>query len=353
VKELTQNLLMIDSGAFSVWTKGETIDIDDYIKFCLDHPESSYYVNLDVIPGRPGSTVHRTEEVLNESARQGWRNYLKMISYLPQDKVIPVYHRGENLSWLEKYLDFGCTYLGIGLSGALGAVGDAKKFWLKDLRRYLFDAAGKPVIKTHGFAVMAWEMMIAMPWHSVDSASWVRHPAYGKIYIPQRRGGEWVYDRPPFFLNVSPKSPSREDAGKHIDTLSPAVREQVGLYLAHTNMKLGAYTVVEVPSGYKLQDGELWWDRTKCGQIMRISERGLMTCYQQRFWINMKFIHNANRTIDVDHIYFAGSAGTLMDQIEYRLKHRLLSYHTIKTSKKCLDVLRGWEELISNGSVSV
>lgn len=338
------NLLFLDSGAFSCWSQGVHVDIDQYRQFCVDHPKVTYYVSLDVIPGNPGMTTKRTPELIEACCRQGWKNYIKMVEVLPIEKVIPVYHRGESFKWLEKYLDFGCPYIGIGLSGALGVVTEEKKDWVEDIKKYVFDSAGKPIVKTHGFAVTAWEMMLAMHWYSVDSASWVRQSAYGTIYIPRIKNGEFVYNEAPFLLNVSPKSPSRDERQKHISTLSPMVKDQVKRYLDSIKMTLGEFEVVDVPAGHKRKDGELWWDRTKQGRILKVHETGLATSHQHRFWANMKFIHRANDAIDVDHIYFAGGVGSLKDQIEYRLKRRLLSYHTIQDSKRCLEVLRQWEE---------
>ncbi len=338
------NLLMLDSGAFSVWNKGATIDIDDYINFCKKCPGVTYYVNLDVIPGAPGTAVRRTPEMIEGACKQGWKNYLKMVSVLPVEKVIPVYHRGESLAWLEKYLDFGTPYLGIGLSGALGVVTAEKKSWISQIKKYILNSAGRPIIKTHGFAVTAWEMMKILPWHSVDSASWVRQASYGTIYIPRKRGTEWKYDLSPFLLNTSPKSPSKDEFGKNISVLTPTIKAQVLEYLKSLNLSLGSYELVDVGSGYKLKDNELWWVKDKKNKIMRITERGVTTCHQRRFFANMKFIHRVNDVIDVDHIYFAGAAGSLRDNIEYRLKRRLLSYHTIKDSKRCLGVLAKWME---------
>ena len=254
------NLLFLDSGAFSCWNSGATIDVTQYRQFCVDHPGITYYVNLDVIPGSPNMNIRRTPEMIEEACRQGWKNYMYLVRALPIEKVIPVFHRGEDFKWLERYLDFGTPYIGIGLSGALGTVTVEKRDWVEEIKKYVFDSAGKPIVKTHGFAVTAWEMMLAMKWHSVDSASWVRQSAYGTVYIPKVRGGEFFYGQAPFLLNCSPKSPSRDDRQKHITTLSPTLKSQVMQYLETLKMPLGDYELVDVPEGYKRQPNELWWD---------------------------------------------------------------------------------------------
>ena len=56
---------MIDSGAFTVWTKGKSIDIDEYLDFYTRYAnEIDILITLDVIPGRPFKkiTVHETEQ---------------------------------------------------------------------------------------------------------------------------------------------------------------------------------------------------------------------------------------------------------------------------------------------------
>jgi len=60
----TPNLFMLDSGAYSVWSQGEELDIDDYIRFCLMYPEVDYYVSLDVILGVKGDPSSKTPETI-------------------------------------------------------------------------------------------------------------------------------------------------------------------------------------------------------------------------------------------------------------------------------------------------
>ena len=72
--------LIIDSGAFSVWSNGGVIDIDKYAEFCSSLKEilpktiNLYIVNLDVLPGKFGERP--TKEQREESAKKGWENML-------------------------------------------------------------------------------------------------------------------------------------------------------------------------------------------------------------------------------------------------------------------------------------
>ena len=327
------NSFMLDSGAFSVWNSGAEIDLDVYINFCKQHPGVSYYVCLDKIPGKPGAEVIRTPGVLQDAAQSTWENYLRMIDQLPKEKVIPVFHRGEDFRWLAKYLEFGSPYVGFGQIG-MGGSKETQKAFLREVSKYVLDSAGRLIVKTHGFAITSFQLMNYMPWHSVDSASWLKQAAFGVVYIPFRdKDGKYLYDRNPFLLNTSPKSPTRDDHGIHISTLTPTVRSAVFDYLASIRAKIGKFEVLTVPAGYKKPQEELWFDSKKT-QVIRTIEEGLVTSHQHRFRANAAYIRQANAVLDVNHIYFAGGEGSVDDRVEYRLVNRLMSYHKIGSSIK-------------------
>lgn len=329
---MTQNLLFLDSGAFSVWNSGGIVDIDAYIQFCQMHPGVSYYANLDAIPGKPGDAASpRMEAMIDAACEESWNNYRRMIEYLPKEKVIPVYHRGEDPKWLDRYLDFGVDYIGIGQAVAFGGKVDQKAWLRENLWPRVLNNDGTLKVKTHGFAITSFDLMKFMPWHSVDSTSWLKQAAYGVVYVPFQKGGVDDYSRAPFLLNCSPKSPSRHDPF-HINTLSPSVRDQVTDYFTRMNIKPGKSEKVAVPSGYKKTDDELWFDKTK-REVIRIVERGVTTCHQHRFRANARYIQEANKVLPVNHIYFAGGEGSIDDRIEYKLRRRLMSYHKIGTVK--------------------
>src|SRR3990167_7025894 len=336
------DIFLLDSGAFSVWNSGETIDLNAYIQFCVENPGCSYFVNLDVIPGKPNDVKSMTDEIIEASCKKGRDNYHQMLRHLPGEKVIPVFHQSDSFKWLERYIDFGAPYVGI--SPGNDRTTDQKMGWLMEVKKIICNSQGQPVIKTHGFAVTSFRLMKAFPWFSVDSASWVRQAAYGTIYVPHLRKDGFIYDVSPFLLSMSPKSPSREERQAHITTLSPTVKAQVDRYLSELKMSVGKFEVVDVERGYKKKDDELWWEKGKKNKVMRILERGLMTAHQQRFWANMKFIQRANEALDLEHIFFAGADGSLLPQIEFRLKRRLMSYHSIMSSKAAREVFGQYME---------
>src|SRR3990167_8304286 len=101
---------ILDSGAFSAWTRRGSIDIDAYIDFMKKHSDKfAACINLDVIPGRFGYTP--SAEEIHSAASKGYEN-LKYIES-KGGVVIPVYHQHEKIHWLEKFIDEGYDYIGI------------------------------------------------------------------------------------------------------------------------------------------------------------------------------------------------------------------------------------------------
>lgn len=168
--------LILDSGAFSVWSKGDEVDIDQYAMFCKDmiklFPETNCYcVNLDVIPGRFGQRP--TAQQIIDSAEEGWKN----MEYLEAKglKVIPVFHQHEDFAVLDKlrnHTDY------IGVSPANDVSMDEKLNWMNKVYSII-----KDTIKTHGFAVTSTDQLYRYPLFSADSSSWTSPSRFGTIPI--------------------------------------------------------------------------------------------------------------------------------------------------------------------------
>lgn len=333
-----KRLLMLDSGAFSVWTKGVTIDLDEYTDFCLAHPQVSYYVSLDVIPGRFGmkQTLRGGTE---ESCRQGWNNYRKMLDAgVPKKKLIPVFHQHDDVKWLDKYLDFGVPYIGV--SPANDCTTGGKLSWLRSLRPLLFDGAGRPLVRTHGFAVTSYRLMQCWEWYSVDSATWQWRGSLGEIWLPRKTRGEFDYSKSPTIIAVSPRSPSRRLHNRHSTTLSPLIREDMDRYLTSVGLEMGAYDTVEESPEYKPAKGEVWLSRNK-GIIARPLTMGVVTNKQARYYANAEFVKRMQGNVPVKWVYFAGQP--MLEPFassEYNMYPRLMSYHLLKTSKASMRVFR-------------
>lgn len=173
--------IILDSGAFSVWSNGGKINIDKYADFALRfrdliHPAIDLrVVNLDVLPGEWGQVP--SKEIIAESAEQGWQNML----YLESKglKIIHIFHQHEDFAILDK-LRAHSDYIGI--SPANDVSMKEKIAWLKKVF-----SITKDTVKTHGFAVTSHKQVFGYPFYSVDSSSWVAPARFGRIPILDER----------------------------------------------------------------------------------------------------------------------------------------------------------------------
>lgn len=191
--------LLLDSGAYSVWTRGKTINIRSYIGFIRDHAELiGHYANLDVVPGSPNRKCTASE--LAKAAKESYRNLqiMKDAGLRP----IPVFHQGENFTWLEKLIDDGEEYIGLG--GLLGVTIRQRIDWLDQCFTLLTDAKGRPLLKVHGFGTTSFAILKRYPWHSVDSTVWVKPGGYGFICVPKLGAdGRPNYRKNPVRVHIS------------------------------------------------------------------------------------------------------------------------------------------------------
>lgn len=203
----------LDSGAYSAWSRGASIDLDEYcafIKANSDHIE--VYANLDVISGQPGRMATPAE--VEEGARRSWENFEYMCS--EGLDPLPVFHAGEDWKWLDKMLAAGCDYIGLGGLVGLGVSG--RRRWMDEVFLRITDSEGWPIVKVHGFGMTSVSLIFRYPWYSVDSASWLQSTMNGSVLLPAVRAGEFIFDEPPTAVAVS----DRNDKPK---VIPPSMRE--------------------------------------------------------------------------------------------------------------------------------
>lgn len=172
--------IILDSGAFSVWTNGGTVSLTDYGKFATEIQEllpgttELNIVNLDVLPGKWGLVPSKEE--IADSAEKGWQNmlYLESLGL----KVIHVYHQHEDFAVLDR-LRGHSDYIGV--SPANDVSMKEKLAWMDKVYERLDVKNTK--IKTHGFAVTGHKQLYNYPFYSVDSSSWVMSARFGRLAI--------------------------------------------------------------------------------------------------------------------------------------------------------------------------
>lgn len=216
----------LDSGAYSAWSRGAVIDLDEYMEFIRANIEYiDVYANLDCLAGSPGRPTTPAER--EAAAAESWRNYLYMKDHGLDP--IPVYHIGEDVKWLEKMLAFGCSYIGLG--GLVGVPSAQRRQWLDGVFDRITDEKGAPIVKTHGFGMTAVELIFRYPWYSVDSTTWIKITATGAVYLPAYVGGKFVFDRTPTTVSVSDRNPRQSTDGKHANSMPPAARRILDQWL--------------------------------------------------------------------------------------------------------------------------
>jgi hypothetical protein len=186
--------LFIDSGAYTAYTKGIKIDVNDYIRYINSiSAKCTIFAQLDTIPGQMGKPKTKDERL--NAPRLSWENYLYMRERLLEpEKLIPIFHQGENYEWLWNMLEWtderGKHIPYIGISPAVDVSG------LDDFLTKSFDIISKssnPSVKTHAFGMTQLKVLESYPYTSADSTSWKLSAAMGNIYTPW--GIVYVSDR--------------------------------------------------------------------------------------------------------------------------------------------------------------
>lgn len=267
----TKTDIFLDSGAFSAFTQGVNIDIQEYIDFIKTHEEHlTVYANLDVIGSAEGT----------------WKNQRRMekAGLMP----LPCFHYGEDPKWLKMYLSRGYDYIALG--GMVPISTQDLKIWLDDIwKNYLTDDEGMPIIKVHGFGLTSNSLMRRYPWWSVDSTSWVMTGRMGGVYVPKFKNGRYDYSEDCWKVQVSNRSPSKDEPGKHLQSFSPAARKNIEQYFTSKGFKVGQSVFRTENADYVLKENEKWNGKEVSGnrQVEEILEPGLCNDYKQRDELNI------------------------------------------------------------------
>ena len=223
--------LMLDSGAYTAWTKGVEIDVDRYADFVLENQKYiTVAVNLDTLPGKKGKIPSDADA--EEAARLSFDNLIHL-----RDRgvnVIPVFHQGERFYWLDKMLGEGFDY--IGLSPNQNRTHVQRYEWVRNCFSKLCGNSPYTTVKTHGFGFTSFKSIRDFPWYSLDSTSWIRSESgHGIILVPRTDAqGNYVFRRPYSRVAVTTDkfSQSAWKNGNHINQLGKRDRDYVEKVMA-------------------------------------------------------------------------------------------------------------------------
>ena len=211
--------LVVDSSAYSAWTRGIEVDLDKYIEFINSISDVVYwFAELDKIPGKFGE--EHTKEELEEAPEFSWKNYLYMIERVNcPKKILPIFHQGEDFKYLKQMLEFrfpdNSQIEYIGISPDNGVHVNEKMKWYEEVWRIIKESSN-PNILTHNFGCTTISIMEQYPSMSSDSTSWIRGASFGNIMVVVNGKVKTIY--------VSNRNPNSPD---HINNQPLAVREAV------------------------------------------------------------------------------------------------------------------------------
>jgi len=195
--------IFLDSGAFSMFTQGIEVDLQEYADFIKRNQDIIHVAsNLDVIGRNSEEGTYRNQKELE---RMGVN-------------IQPVCHARDADKWIEKYLAEGYDYIFLG-----GMVPETTQYlvqWLDHVwEKFLTNPDGTAKVKVHGFGLTTAELMWRYPWYSVDSTSWVMAGRFGSVYFDLSHGDTKI--------TFSDQSPSIKDLGRHYDSLDPITKRAV------------------------------------------------------------------------------------------------------------------------------
>jgi hypothetical protein len=181
--------VLVDSGAYSAWTKGKAINLGEYMAFCERVMRMAKcpvtFLALDVIPGAKGREATQAE--IQKACDEGWENYQEM-----KRKGIPclmTFHQFEHKRQLTRIAD-DSDYFAV--SPRKDEKPEARLDWLENDVFDSIQGRDKRTIKKkiHGLGVSSFDWMKRFPFFSVDNTAWLsssKSRAWHQ-FVPRRSG---------------------------------------------------------------------------------------------------------------------------------------------------------------------
>jgi hypothetical protein len=152
------NKVILDNGAFSMWTKGISVNWDDYYKFIEKYNNREFYFIPDVIDG----SEEENDALLKDN---------------PFKDGVPIWHIAESFERLER-LASDYDFIAFGSSGEYSELGTEK--WHDRMNRAMHiicDKDGKPKVKVHMLRCLNPKIFTKYPFYSGDSTNLARNHA--------------------------------------------------------------------------------------------------------------------------------------------------------------------------------
>lgn len=159
------NKIILDSGAWSSFNNGKTIDVYLYNQFIKTYGKLfTSCVALDVIG----------------NAEESYKNY--MVQKKAGLDVIPVFHPiFESDEWLEKYIK-ETSYIGLGGMASKDINRELQQRRLEEVFYRLVEFRPNIYYKTHGFGIGSKGLVQRYPWFTTDSSVIIQLITRGRVY---------------------------------------------------------------------------------------------------------------------------------------------------------------------------
>lgn len=153
-----------DSGAFSAASTGAPVDVREFASWAKRWRTALFWIaSLDVIGDAKGT--RRNYEILRDEGLN----------------VIPTIHYGSEPSLIDQYAAEGVDFMGLG--GMVGRKSEPKRLlrWALSMFRYARDK--HPQMRFHGWGVTHPELVMNLPWYSVDSSGFSSAYRYARLSL--------------------------------------------------------------------------------------------------------------------------------------------------------------------------
>jgi hypothetical protein len=238
-----QREIMLDSGAFSAWSKGEEAHLSDvmsiYEELTQEYGASFkdiWMINLDKIPGEQKKMkdgIFPSQAERAEALDISDRNLEKLMERFG-DHVLPVFHRTEDPARLETIIEQNPRYI------CISPLVDAQEGVRREWGQRVHQITG--TVWTHGLAATGEKMMMQVPWRSVDSAAWTQLAGYGKLTLCV---GEGSGLRLFVGRRISEDADARRELNGHLDNITELEKPVLYAAIEETGM-----TVAEARTDY-------------------------------------------------------------------------------------------------------
>jgi hypothetical protein len=155
--------LIGDSGAFSADSQNATIDRDAFYEWAVRWQHDLYWIaSLDVIG----------------DLKQSWANWR---AAPPGLRLVPTVHYGAPVESIDRYVEAGADLIGLGGMVPFKSESPRLLRWCLAMMRYARD--NHPHVRFHGWGVTHPQLMMNLPWWSVDSSGYSASFRYGRMTL--------------------------------------------------------------------------------------------------------------------------------------------------------------------------